>query len=120
MSWQDSPKKTFTAGEDLEAYRRVKLKAGTTVDPPEVVYADAGEACIGITEYAKSANELISIRLKNAAGTFEVEASTTCAIGADLYGSADGKVSTTSNGSVQATALEASAAGGDVIEALLS
>ena len=119
MGWQDSPKKTFTCGEDLAAHRRVKLKSGTTTQPPEVEYADAGEDFIGVTEFAESSGELITVRLKNAPGTVEIEASTVAAIGADLYGAADGKLSTTINGSVQAEALEASGAGGDVIEVLL-
>ena len=120
MSWTDSAKKTFMAGEALAARRRVKLKSGTTTDPPEAVYADAGEDFAGVTEYAASEGEAVTVRLKNAEGTFEVEASTTCALGASLYGAADGKLSTTENGSVQATALEASGAGGDVVEVLLS
>lgn len=119
MSRHENAKKTFTAGEALEAARRVKIKSGTTTDPPEVVYADAGEDFIGVTEFAVSSGVLVTVRLKNAEGTFEVEASTTCAIGAALYGSADGKLSTTVNGDAQATAIEASGAASDVIEVLL-
>ena len=82
MARHENAKKTFTAGEALEAARRVKIKSGTTTDPPEVVYADAGEDFIGVTEFAVSSGVLVTIRLKNAEGTFEVEASSTAAIGA--------------------------------------
>ena len=120
MSWTDSAKKTFMAGEDLAAYRRVKLDSSSTTDPPEMIYADAGEDFDGVTEYAADEGQAVMVRLKNAEGTFEVEASTTCSLGASLYGAADGKLSTTENGSVQAKALEASGAASDVIEVLLS
>ena len=46
---------TFYAGEALAAKRRVKINTAspaTTTDPPEVVYSDAGEDYIGVTEYA--------------------------------------------------------------------
>ncbi len=99
-------KKTFLAGAAIEARRRVKLVAATTTSPPEVEHAGAGEAYIGVTEYAVGSGEIIAIKLKNNPGTVEIEAATAAAIGASLYGAANGMVGTTSSGSVQATAME--------------
>ncbi len=100
--------KTFTAGEALEARRRVKIESGTTTTPPEVVYADAGEDYIGITEYAVSDTEPVAIRMVNSPGTFEVEVTVSAAIarGTVLYGANDGKLSDASSGSAQGVALE--------------
>jgi len=47
MSQTNPGVKTFTAAEDLEANRRVKLSTGSGKN---VEYADAGDAFIGITE----------------------------------------------------------------------
>lgn len=116
---QKSPK-TFTAGEALEARRRVKVKAGTTTTPPEVEYADAGEAPDGVTCYGVAAGDLVAVKLWNDAGTFEIEAAigTAIAVNTTLYGAADGKVSDTVSGTAQAKALQAAAATGDHIECL--
>jgi len=104
--------KTFTAGEDLEAFRRVKFSAGT------VIYSDAGEVWIGITQQKVSSGEHVSIKLRTGAGTQKVVAATTFAIGAALYGAADGKVDDVVLGQVFGTALEAATAAGDIIEAI--
>jgi len=100
--------KTFTAGEDLEARRRVKIKALTTSTPPEVEYADAGEDWIGVTEYAVLEGEQIAVKLNNAPGTFEIECvvDSEIARGTVLYGAADGKVSDASSGTAQGIAME--------------
>lgn len=103
--------KTFIAGEDLEARRRVKIESGTTSDPPEVVYADAGEDFIGVTEYAVKDGQPVAVKLKSAPGTFEIECvvDTAIARGTVLYGAADGKVSDASSGSAQGVAVEVGA-----------
>jgi len=103
--------KTFTAGEALEARRRVKIETGTTTTPPEVVYADAGEDFIGVTEYAVADTEKIAVKMNSAPGTFEVECLVDAAIarGTVLYGAADGMVSDASSGTAQGIALEAGA-----------
>ncbi len=105
--WNEGTK-TFTAGEDLEARRRVKIKALTTSTPPEVEYADAGEDWIGVTEYAVLEGEQIAVKLNNAPGTFEIECvvDSEIARGTVLYGAADGKVSDASSGSAQGIAME--------------
>lgn len=109
--------KTFVAGEALEAHRRVKIKNATTTTPPEVVYADAGEDYIGVTEYAVLITENVAVRLSNYPGTFEIECTVDSAIarGTVLYGANDGKVSDASSGTAQGISMEA-AAEGQVIE----
>lgn len=105
--------KTFVAGEALAAYRLVKVESGTTTDPPEVIYADAGEDAIGSTEYAVADGMPVTIKLLNNPGTFEIEAVVSSAIarGTLLYAANDGKVSDASSGSVLGVALETGATG---------
>lgn len=107
--------KTFTAGEDLAAFRRVKLSSST------VVYADQADSTsyLGVTMNAVSSGDLVTVRLKNAEGTFKCVAADTFSAGAALYAADDGKVSDSSSGSVIGTALEAATAAGDVVEVIL-
>jgi hypothetical protein len=101
-------KKTFTAGEALAEKRNVRIKTGTTTTPPEVVYADAGEDGIGVTEFAVAITEPVTVKLWSNSGTFEVEVAVSAAIakGTVLYAANDGKLSDASIGSVAAVALE--------------
>jgi len=117
MPWNEGIK-TFVAGEDLEAKRRVKVENATTNDPPEVVYADAGEDFIGVTEYAVDDGDDVAVKMNSAPGTFEVECTIDSAIarGTVLYGAADGKVSDASSGTAQGISLEAAATDGDHLE----
>lgn len=113
--------KTFQAGEDLYAHRRVKVKTAspvTTTDPPEVVYADAGEDYIGVTEYAVSSGALVACKLQCYPGTLEIECTVDSEIarGTTLYGANDGKVSDAATGSAYGISMEAADASGDVIE----
>ena len=75
------------------------------------MYADADEAHIGITEYAVASGESAAVKLKNCAGTFEIEClvGTAIAIGTALYGDANGMVTDTDPGAgtIRFTALEA-------------
>ncbi|MCK4791852.1 MAG: hypothetical protein KAV87_49425 [Desulfobacteraceae bacterium] len=93
--------RTFKAGEALAAKRRVKIESGTTNDPPEVVYADAGEDAIGVTEYAVADGDMIAIKMLNFPGTHEIECLVDSAIGRGtvLYAGDDGRVTDTSSGS---------------------
>jgi len=104
--------RAFTAGEDLLANRRVKIETGTTTSPPEVVYADAGEAYIGLTASNVSDGDVVTVQVR----TFLAVAAGTFAINATLYGAADGKVSDTSSGTAQFLAMEAATAAGDIVE----
>jgi len=111
----DGPK-TFQAGEDLEAYRRVKVETGTTTSPPEVVYADAGEAFCGITLGPAKDGDPVVVAMFAKEGTFLAEAADSFAVTASLYGAADGKVSDSSNGTAYLMALQAAGAAGDIVE----
>lgn len=112
---------TFTAGEDLEAARRVKIESGTTTTPPEVVYADAGEDWIGVTRYAVSDGDKVVVRPKNFAGSYEIECLIDSAIahGATLYGADDGRVSDAVSGAPQGLSMAAAGADYEHIECFM-
>lgn len=109
---------TFQAGEALVAHRRVKLEAGSTTTPPEIVYADAGEQHIGTTQRNAADGEMVAVKLRNFPGSEEVEAASTFAYLATLYGADDGKVDDAASGSAIGVAKEAATAAGDVVEML--
>ena len=116
MSQQnESGLRTFKATTDLEPFRRVKLTASTG---DAVEYAGAGEAYIGFTAAKALAGEFVGVNLKTSARTFKAVAAEALAVGASLYGAANGKVQDTVSGSIQATALEAAGGDGEVIEVL--
>lgn len=116
--FNDDGRMTVKAAEKLESKRRVKVDtSATTASPVKVVYADAGEDFLGITERSAATNDLVAVKLQSAAGTFEIEAVINSAInvGTTLYGAADGKVSDASSGSAQGEALQKAAASNDHI-----
>jgi hypothetical protein len=117
MSQFNIGSKAFVAGEDLEAYRRVKLSAGSG---SQVEYADAGEDFIGITAAKASLGEHITVDLKTRGRTFKVVALDAISAGGDFYGADDGKVSAVVSGSVQGKVLEASADDLEVVEVLVA
>ena len=111
---------TFTAGEALAQYRRVKLKSGSTTVPLQVEYADKNERSIGYTETAAASGALVAIRPHNMDGNRIAVASKAIAAIAAIYGADDGKVSDTATGAaVLGVALEAATANGDQIEILI-
>lgn len=107
--------KAFTAGADLEAFRRVKLSSGSGT---QVEYAGAGENHIGVTQEKKLSGEFISVGLKHPGRTFKATASEALSAGASIYGALNGKVKDTAEGSILGKALEEATADGDVIECL--
>jgi hypothetical protein len=111
---------SYLAGEALEAYRRVKIKSGTAASPPEVVYADAGEAFIGVTTRPAPSGGVVAVKGPNDAGSFLLCAANSLAVGAVLYGAADGKVSDTVSGSPQFMARMAATGDGHVIEGVVA
>jgi hypothetical protein len=113
MSEIRTGEKTFTAGEDLEARRLVKVKSGTSESPPEVMYADDADTPIGVTEYAVDSGDPVAIRLLNDAGTFLIEASVGSAIAVmdSLYVANDGKVTEVASGTAYFQAAEAGSDG---------
>jgi hypothetical protein len=117
MSQFNIGSKAFVAGEDLEAYRRVKLSAGSG---SQVEYADAGEDFIGITAAKASQGEHITVDLKTRGRTFKVVALDAITAGGDFYGADDGKVSAVVNGSVQGKVLEESTDDLEVVEVIVS
>ncbi len=109
---------TFIAGEALAAHRRVKIDSTSTTVPPEVIYADAGDQAIGVTELAAASGEAVAVKLNTFPGSVECEAADTFALGATLYAADDGKVSDTASGSAIGIAKEACTATGDIVEVL--
>lgn len=117
MSQENLGAKAFIAGEDLEAFRRVKLSTGSGT---QVEYADAGEAFIGITAAKVSQNDFVTVNLKTTGRTFKLVAAGAISAGGDFYGANDGKISATVSGSIIGKALEASASDLEVVEGLLA
>lgn len=105
--------KTLLAGEALAIYRRVQLTSN------EVVYSDAGEDFIGVTEGAAADAAAVAVGLLGAR-TFKCVAAGAITAGADIYGAADGKVDDAVAGLKIGVALEAALADGDVIEVIIN
>jgi len=115
MSQQiNGPEITMQAGEDLVAFRRVKISGAT------VVYADSGETGIGVVQAAVdfSENANACIRLDNPGGTSKMMVAGVVTAGNSVYAAEDGKVSETVNGEPIGIARETSTADGDIIEVL--
>jgi hypothetical protein len=115
MSQQiNGPEITRQAGEDLIAFRRVKISGST------VMYQDAGDQGIGVVQaavdYSENANACI--RLDSVAGTSKMMVSGAISAGANVYPDDDGKITATINGTCIGKALEAATADGDIIEVL--
>lgn len=89
----ESGKRTFTAGEALEAFRRVKLSSGTAV------YADAFDPeWIGTTLTAVASGALVVVKLRRFPGTRKMISASSAAAGARAYAAADGKVDDVTTG----------------------
>ncbi len=110
--------RTFAAGEILAANRRVKLTTGTA---NQVEYADAADDFIGVTLIlAVAIGDSVSVKLKNAEGSVEVEAAGAITVNTVIYGAADGKVSASStNNDKFGRAFEAASGDGAIIEAVI-
>lgn len=110
----EHPVITVIAGEDLNAYCRVKFSAEDTVS-----YADAADYAIGVTEEAVSSGDKVAVRLHNATGTLTVRAAGAFAALATIYGAADGEVDDVAAAPVAfGYALEAATAAHDEVEVL--
>lgn len=107
---------TVRAGENLVENTRVKIKPGTTVYPPEVVYADLGEPHLGITLNSVAKDELVAVRPRNMPGSIECLAAAPFNPGDLLYGAADGRFSPVESGPVLAIAFQGAGALDDVVE----
>jgi len=111
---------TFSAGEDLAAHRRVKIDTAGSQVPIDVIYADAGEAAIGVTEIAADDTYPVSVKLFTWGGTMEIEGADAWDVGATIYGAADGKASDTSSGSAIGVAKTLCATAAEIIEIIVS
>lgn len=110
---------TVIAGEALEAYRRVKLVAGTA---NTVVHADAADRdnWIGVTVQEVAIGLGVGIWLKDAGMTLMIEASEAiAAYNGLIYAADDGKIADTANGASIGRNLELASASGSIIECLL-
>lgn len=115
MSQYTIGSKAFTAGEDLEAYRRVKLSAGSG---SQVEYADAGEACIGITAAKAKQGEHVTVDLKTRGRTFKMTIADAVPAGGDIYAADEGKVMGAGAGVPIGKSLEESTSDMEIIEGL--
>jgi len=106
---------TYLAGEALATRRRVKIESGTVTSPPEVIYADAGEAAVGVTEAAALIGGLVSVRPVSMNGNLECVAGAAIATAVNVYAAVDGKVSGAVSGSIIGQAASAAGADGDHI-----
>jgi hypothetical protein len=112
--------KTFLAGSALEPNRRVKFSSGSVTEPFEVIYAGAGEYGIGITLGRAASGDPIAVKLWNDPGTFQIEANGAIALGANLYGTASGRVDDSGTGTIQFIALKAASGAGSIIEVAIN
>ena len=120
MSQQiEGPRKTFTAGEILPAFRRIKISAVTGAHGPTVVLADAAEPCIGVTEVYVPSGDPVTVYLANAQGTRKMMATAAAITGGNpVYAAIDGYVAAAGT-IVEGTALETTAGAlGDILEVL--
>jgi len=110
--------RTFTANGALAEGERVIVTAGSTTIPPQVGQAPVGatSAHVGYVEYPVADGELVSIRPRSMSGTKHAVASAAITVGAVIYGSAAGRVSSTASGTAIGVAMDAAAAAGDIIE----
>jgi hypothetical protein len=108
--------KTFTTGEALAIYRRVKFSSST------IVYADQADEninVIGVTMEAAASGAQCGVGLTGGGRTFKCTAADSFSAGATLYAADDGKVSDTAYGAVIGIALEAADGANAVVECFL-
>ncbi len=111
---QESGPVTFTAGEAILAYERVKIESGTVTNPPEVVAATANDRSVGYAQYGAADGDLVSVRVPGGTGYAIVNKAVS--EGAPCYGGAAGKVSdTVTTAALLGHFMEAAAAVDDVV-----
>ena len=77
---------TFTTGENIDEFMRVKAQART------IYLADSSDYGIGVTgEYAASGKD-VAVRLNEHGGTLKMTASGAITSGQTVYAAADGKI----------------------------
>jgi len=113
----DSGFKTFEADEAITLYSRVKLDSDGKITLAALVDRSIGTLQ---TAAALAAGDLVSVKLRSAAGTHKVRVKEAVAAGAALYSEAAGEVQDTAEatGYLEGTAMEAATAEDDIIEML--
>lgn len=108
--------KGFPASAAIAKHARVVLASDGTVATAGLAEKEIGTA----TNKVNAAGEMCQVKLRTAAGTHKVIAKEACAIGAQLYTEAGGKVQDTAETTafMCGTALEAAGAENDIIEML--
>lgn len=107
---------SFIAAGAIPKYARVKLSAAETVD-----VAGLAEKEIGVAQNAAfAAGDEVTVKFRNAPGTFKMIAQEAIAAGAAVYTEASGKVQDTAQSTafLVGHALNAATADGDIIEVL--
>jgi len=112
-SFVETPTRQFKAGAAIAKNLRVKLSSG------KLAAAGVADPSIGTLEEASFADlDIRAVRLKTAVGTVLMVASGAISLGANVYGAASGKVSSTFGPQHEGIALQAATADGDIIEVL--
>ena len=112
MTIQSESPKSFTAGENISAWLRVKAYGRT------VYLADAVDYGIGVVQETKASGYQVDVRLDNHGGSSKMTASAAITAGQKVYAAADGKIAATGTKLI-GTALDTASGNGSVIEVLL-
>lgn len=114
--YDDSGFKTFKASAAIPQYARVTLAAAGTIAKSGLTEKDIGTA----QREAFAAGDLISVKLRTAAGTHKMIASEAIAVAAPVYTESDGKVQDTAQATsfLLGIALTAATADQSIIEVL--
>jgi predicted RecA/RadA family phage recombinase len=112
----DGQTKAFRASAAIAQHARVVLASGGTVSTAGLAEKEIGTAMTP----AFAAGDLVTVRLRTAAGTHKMIAIEAFSAGATLYTEASGKVQDTAATTAfqVGTALEAATADGDIVEVL--
>lgn len=111
----DGSTKSFVASAAIAQFARVKVASDGTISTAVLADVDIGTA----QQAAFAAGDVVSVRLRTAAGTHKAIALAAITAGAGVWSAAAGKVSTTATGAYRlGLALETSSADGDIIEIL--
>ncbi len=109
------PVKTFTAGEDIGRYVRVKVDTTSTDLPIDVLIAGPGDNWIGVTREEVSSGDPVGVILKHMYGTLPMVAAGAVSKGATAFPAPAGRVSG-SGDSAFGTVIVAATAAGDIVE----
>ncbi len=112
----DGNTKAFRCSEAIPLYSRVKIASTGLIAVAGLAEKDLGTAVTA----GFASGDLVTVRLRTAAGTHKMIAKEAIAIGASLYTEAAGKVQDTAETTAfqVGTALEAATAENDIIEVL--